>query len=154
MQTVSTIGALHEGHLSLIRQAVAETDFVVVTIFVNPTQFGPDEDFEKYPRVLKLDLDLCRREGAALVFHPGVEEMYVENPQVTVSVGDLATRWEGEARPDHFGGVATVVTKLFNIVQPDAAFFGAKDFQQQAIIRALVQDLNQPVDIVTCPTVR
>lgn len=151
---VPTMGALHAGHVSLIEAAVAQTDFVVVTIFVNPTQFGPQEDFQKYPRPLAKDLELCQQAGAALVFHPEVAEIYGPAPEVKVTVGELANCWEGASRPGHFDGVATVVTKLFNIVQPDSAFFGAKDYQQQAIIKALCRDLNLPVKIITCPTVR
>ncbi|MFN3161022.1 MAG: pantoate--beta-alanine ligase [Rubinisphaera brasiliensis] len=151
---VPTMGALHEGHLSLIRAAREQSDFVVATIFVNPTQFAPHEDFSKYPRPLERDLDLCKQSGADLVFHPEPEEMYGSHNDVTVHVGELSTRWEGASRPDHFDGVATVVTKLFNIVQPDKAFFGAKDYQQQCIIKAMCRDLNLPVEVVTCPTIR
>lgn len=151
---VPTMGALHTGHLSLIEQAREQSDFVVVTIFVNPTQFGPHEDFQKYPRPLEKDLELCRQAGANLVFHPEVQTIYGDRPQVRVCVGELANRWEGACRPGHFDGVATIVTKLFNIVQPDKAFFGAKDYQQQAIIKAMCRDLDQPVEIVTCPTIR
>lgn len=151
---VPTMGALHTGHLSLIERARAETDFVVVTLFVNPTQFGPHEDFAKYPRPLENDLRLCQSAGADLVFCPEVAEIYGADPQVSVRVGDLATCWEGSSRPGHFDGVATIVLKLFNIIQPDRAFFGAKDYQQQVIIKAMCGDLNLPVEIVTCPTVR
>lgn len=151
---VPTMGALHTGHLSLIERARAETDFVVVTLFVNPTQFGPHEDFAKYPRPLENDLRLCQSAGADLVFCPAVAEIYGADPQVSVRVGDLATCWEGSSRPGHFDGVATIVLKLFNIIQPDRAFFGAKDYQQQVIIKAMCGDLNLPVEIVTCPTVR
>ncbi|MCA8983768.1 MAG: pantoate--beta-alanine ligase [Planctomycetaceae bacterium] len=151
---VPTMGALHTGHLSLIERARAETDFVVVTLFVNPTQFGPHEDFAKYPRPLENDLRLCQSAGADLVFCPEVAEIYGADPQVSVRVGDLATCWEGSSRPGHFDGVATIVLKLFNIIQPDRAFFGAKDYQQQVIIKVMCGDLNLPVEIVTCPTVR
>ncbi|MCG6156869.1 pantoate--beta-alanine ligase [Rubinisphaera margarita] len=151
---VPTMGALHAGHVSLIEAARRECDFVVVTIFVNPTQFAPHEDLEKYPRPFKNDLEKCEAAGADLVFHPSVDEMYPVERQVNLHVGDLASRWEGTSRPDHFDGVATVVLKLFNITLPDKAFFGAKDFQQQAIIRCLCRDLDVPVEIVTCPTVR
>lgn len=151
---VPTMGALHAGHLSLIERARAETDFVVVTLFVNPTQFGPHEDFAKYPRPFENDLHLCQSAGADLVFCPEVAEIYGTDPQVSVRVGNLATCWEGSSRPGHFDGVATVVLKLFNIIQPERAFFGAKDYQQQVIIKAMCGDLNLPVEIVTCPTVR
>jgi len=153
---VPTMGALHEGHLSLIHAAREQSDFVVATIFVNPTQFGPNEDFSKYPRPIERDLALCQEAGTDLAFHPEPAEMYGENPHsdVTVHVGPLSEVWEGASRPNHFDGVATVVTKLFNIVQPDKAFFGAKDYQQQCIIKALCRDLNLPVEIVTCPTIR
>ncbi len=151
---VPTMGALHAGHVSLIETAVSETDFVVVTIFVNPTQFGPGEDFGSYPRNLEKDLAICERAGVDFVFHPREDEMYNEKPQIHLKVGELAERWEGDSRPGHFDGVATVVAKLFNIVQPDVAFFGQKDYQQLAIIRALCRDLNFPVEITGCPTVR
>ncbi|HCS53020.1 pantoate--beta-alanine ligase [Rubinisphaera sp.] len=151
---VPTMGALHEGHLSLIKAAVEQSDYVVVTIFVNPTQFAPHEDLSKYPRPLERDLKLCTEAGASLVFHPSAEEMYGQETQISVSVGSLADCWEGASRPGHFDGVATVVTKLFNVVQPDLAFFGAKDYQQQSIIRAMCRDLDFPVKIVTCPTIR
>ena len=148
------MGALHEGHLSLIKAAVEQSDYVVVTIFVNPTQFAPHEDLSKYPRPLERDLKLCTEAGASLVFHPSAEEMYGQETQISVSVGSLADCWVGASRPGHFDGVATVVTKLFNVVQPDLAFFGAKDYQQQSIIRAMCRDLDFPVKIVTCPTIR
>lgn len=151
---VPTMGALHEGHLSLIEAAVEQSDFVVVTIFVNPTQFAPHEDLSKYPRPLEWDLKLCEEAGASLVFNPSAEEMYGKDSQISVTVGSLADCWEGASRPGHFDGVATVVTKLFNVVQPDLAFFGAKDYQQQSIIRAMCRDLDIPVKIVTCPTIR
>ncbi len=151
---VPTMGALHAGHVSLIEAARRECDFVVVTIFVNPTQFAPHEDLAKYPRPLEKDLEKCEAAGADLVFHPSVDEMYPVERQVNLHVGELASRWEGSSRPTHFDGVATVVLKLFNITLPDKAFFGAKDFQQQAIIRCLCRDLDVPVEIVTCPTVR
>ena len=151
---VPTMGALHAGHLSLIERASQETDFVVVTIFVNPTQFAPHEDFNKYPRPLERDLELCESGGAALVFHPDVSAMHGKQPQITLRVGELASHWEGASRPEHFHGVATVVAKLFNLVQPDRAFFGQKDYQQLAVIRALTTDLNFPIEIVGCPTIR
>lgn len=151
---VPTMGALHEGHISLIKAAVEQSDYVVVTIFVNPTQFAPHEDLSKYPRPFERDLELCRQAGASLVFNPSAEEMYAKDSQISVTVGSLADCWEGASRPGHFDGVATVVTKLFNVVQPDLAFFGAKDYQQQSIIRAMCRDLDIPVKIVTCPTIR
>ncbi len=151
---VPTMGALHEGHLSLIRAARRDCDYVVVTIFVNPTQFGPNEDFEKYPRPFDADLQACQREGVDLVFHPSVEEMYPPGAQTFVEVEGLSATLEGACRPGHFRGVATVVVKLFNAVQPDVAYFGLKDFQQQLLIRQMCRDLLIPVEIRTCPTVR
>ncbi len=151
---VPTMGALHAGHKSLIERAAQEADFVVVTIFVNPTQFGPDEDFGSYPRTLEEDLEICVQAGADFVFHPSNGVIYEENRQVQLCVGELARRWEGESRPGHFDGVATIVAKLFNIVLPDIAIFGQKDYQQLAIIKSLCRDLNFPVEIIGCPTVR
>lgn len=134
---VPTMGALHDGHLSLVRAACARTDVVVVSVFVNPTQFAPGEDFERYPRRLDEDLALLHAEGAGYAFIPSVEAMYGAEPQVTVDPGPLAQRWEGEVRPGHFTGVATVVTKLLNIVRPDLAFFGEKDYRQLRSSRGL-----------------
>ncbi|HEY8395043.1 MAG TPA: pantoate--beta-alanine ligase [Thermaerobacter sp.] len=152
---VPTMGYLHEGHLSLIRRARAECDAVVVSVFVNPLQFGPGEDYERYPRDLERDCRLAAEAGADLLFHPDAREMYPEGePQVFVDVGDLASRWEGAVRPGHFRGVVTVVTKLFHIVQPDRAYFGQKDAQQAVIIRRMAADLNFPLEVVVCPTVR
>ncbi|GAB4276739.1 MAG: pantoate--beta-alanine ligase [Coriobacteriia bacterium] len=151
---VPTMGALHEGHLSLVRAARSRCGFVVVSIFVNPTQFGPDEDFESYPRDIVRDMELLEAEGVNTVFTPSTSEMYPEGAAVMVEPGPLASRWCGEARPGHFRGVATVVAKLFNIVQPDIAFFGEKDYQQLQVIKALVRDLAYPVRIEGCPTVR
>ena len=151
---VPTMGALHAGHLSLIEKAARHSDFVVVTIFVNPTQFGPDEDYDSYPRTLENDLQLCEQAGANFVFHPQNETIYSDNPQLKLCVGELARRWEGDSRPGHFDGVATIVAKLFNIVQPDVAMFGQKDYQQLAIIKALCRDLNFPIEIVGCPIIR
>ena len=151
---VPTMGALHAGHVSLIERARKECDFVVGTIFVNPTQFGPNEDFSKYPRTLESDLEMCRQAGADLVFTPQTSSMYSPLAQSIVRVDRLASVLEGAHRPGHFDGVSTVVTKLFNITEPDRAFFGQKDFQQQLIIRQMVEDLNQPVEIVTCPIIR
>ena len=151
---VPTMGALHQGHVSLIERARKECDFVVGTIFVNPTQFGPNEDFSKYPRTLEADLEMCRKAGADLVFTPQTGAMYSADAQTTVRVTQLASVLEGAHRPGHFDGVSTVVTKLFNIAQPDKAYFGQKDYQQQLIIRRMVEDLDQPVEIVTCPIIR
>ena len=151
---VPTMGALHEGHRSLIRAARLRCDALAVSIFVNPTQFGPQEDLAKYPRPLSRDRALCSKEGVDLCFEPTVEAMYPSGFQTTVTVPTVARRWEGEARPHHFSGVATVVTKLFGMVRPHLAFFGQKDFQQSVLVRQLVKDLNLGVDIVVRPTVR
>ena len=151
---VPTMGALHEGHLSLVRAARTRYDVVVASIFVNPTQFGPGEDFERYPRRIEADSELLAGAGAKLVWTPRVAEMYAADAQVTVDPGPLATRWEGEIRPGHFSGVATIVTKLLSVVRPDAAFFGEKDYQQLAIVRRLACDLDLGVEIVGCPIVR
>ena len=151
---VPTMGALHAGHASLIRAARAQSGFVVVSIFVNPTQFGPGEDFSRYPRTLEADLDVCRREGVDLVFAPAAETMYPADFHTYVEVHDLQDVLCGPSRPGHFRGVATVVCKLFNIVQPDVAYFGQKDFQQARIIQQLVGDLNLPLEVRICPTIR
>src|SRR5579875_3068153 len=151
---VPTMGALHAGHLSLIESARAETGFVVVSIFVNPMQFGPHEDFHRYPRPLERDLELCSRAGVDLVFHPQPEIMYPPGYRTFVEVTDLQEVLCGASRPGHFRGVATVVLKLFNLVQPDRAYFGQKDAQQVRIIQQMVRDLNVPVEIRVCPTVR
>lgn len=151
---VPTMGALHDGHLSLVRAARERADYVIVSVFVNPTQFGPGEDFAAYPRDLDRDLDLLGAEGADLVFTPTPEVMYSADAQVSVDPGPLGDVLEGTARPGHFTGVCTVVTKLFAIAQPDLAFFGEKDFQQLAIVRRMVRDLDVPVKVVACPTVR
>jgi pantoate--beta-alanine ligase len=151
---VPTMGALHEGHLSLIEAARSTCDVVVLSIFVNPLQFGPKEDFASYPRTTKHDLAAAHAAGVDIVFLPEVEEMYGDDPAVRVSVGALGTVLEGASRPGHFEGVATVVAKLFNLVQPDAAFFGQKDAQQVAVIRALIHDLSYGIDLVVCPTRR
>jgi pantoate--beta-alanine ligase len=148
------MGALHEGHLSLVRAACARTDFVVVSIFVNPTQFGPHEDFAAYPRRIEADLEMLSAEGVDIAFTPTAETMYAEGPRVSVDAGGLAARWEGEVRPGHFDGVATVVCKLLNIVRADLAFFGEKDFQQLQVVRRLAEDFDLGVGIVGCPTVR
>ena len=151
---VPTMGALHDGHFSLIRQAKGQCDTVVVSIFVNPTQFGPGEDFDRYPRHLEKDLEALRAYKVDAAFAPSAAEMYPESFQTYVELGPLAGSLEGACRPGHFRGVATVVTKLFNIVSPDLAYFGQKDFQQALMIRQLVLDLNLGVRIVICPTVR
>lgn len=151
---VPTMGALHEGHLALVRRGKELADEVWASVFVNPTQFGPGEDFERYPRNLERDVELLTREGAALVFAPSVKEMYPRPPEVHISLPNLSRHLCGAHRPGHFAGVALVVAKLFNIVQPEVALFGAKDFQQAVIIRRLVEDLNVPVRIEVVPTVR
>ncbi|HEX5272262.1 MAG TPA: pantoate--beta-alanine ligase, partial [Gemmataceae bacterium] len=151
---VPTMGALHEGHASLIRAARRDTGFVVVSIFVNPTQFGPREDLSRYPRPLQHDLDLCAREGADLVFRPEPATVYPPGFRTYVEVTGLQDVLEGASRPGHFRGVATVVLKLFNIVRPDVAFFGQKDGQQALIVRQMIADLNVPVEVRVCPTVR
>jgi pantoate--beta-alanine ligase len=151
---VPTMGYLHAGHLSLVRRARAENYRVAVSIFINPTQFGPNEDLAKYPRDLERDLDLLRREGVDLVLVPGVEEMYPARFQTYVTVEEVTQGLEGAARPGHFRGVATVVCKLFNIFQADRAYFGQKDAQQVAAIKQMVRDLAMPVEIVVGETVR
>jgi pantoate--beta-alanine ligase len=151
---VPTMGALHEGHAELIRAARAAADFVVVSIFVNPTQFGPKEDFAKYPRTLETDQKLSTDAGADLIFAPTIEEIYPERSVTFVEVKELDAVLEGMSRPGHFRGVCTVVLKLLNIVQPDKAHFGSKDFQQARIIRQMTRDLNVPVVIKVEPTVR
>lgn len=151
---VPTMGALHEGHRALIRDARLRCDALVVSIFVNPTQFGPREDLAKYPRPISQDRAICRQEGVDVCFEPTAEAMYPAGFQTTVTVPEVARRWEGEARPHHFAGVATVVTKLFGIVRPHQALFGQKDFQQSVLVQRLVNDLNLGVEIVIRPTVR
>ena len=151
---VPTMGALHAGHLSLVHAACERCDIVAASIFVNPTQFGPGEDFERYPRRVEGDIEMLAAEGVELVFTPSVEEMYGRGALVTVDPGPLASRWESEARPGHFAGVVTVVTKLFSIVRPDLAFFGEKDYQQLAVIKRLALDLDLGVGVVGCPIVR
>lgn len=152
---VPTMGFLHEGHLSLVRAARRDNDSVAVSIFVNPTQFGPNEDFERYPRDQERDLALLRAEGVDIVFAPSPEEMYPPGFDDWVEVrGPLAERLEGAARPGHFRGVATVVARLFRIIEPDRAYFGEKDAQQSRVIRRMVRELGLPVEIVGLPTVR
>lgn len=151
---VPTMGFLHEGHRSLMRLARTECDAVAVTIFVNPTQFGPNEDFSRYPRDEARDLEACAAEGVDLVLAPSVEEIYPEGACTTVSVGPLSRVLEGAARPGHFDGVATVVSKLFTIAGPCRGYFGQKDAQQLMVIRRLARDLLFPVEVVGCPIVR
>ena len=151
---VPTMGALHEGHASLIERAVREHDLAVVSIFVNPTQFGPHEDFSAYPRDESADLEICARLGTAMVFAPSVEEIYPPGDATRVQPGPIAEPLEGAARPGHFIGVATVLTKLFSIVRPDAAYFGQKDFQQLRVVQTLSRDLRLGVRVVGCPIVR
>ena len=151
---VPTKGALHEGHLSLVHRARAVADVVVLSIFVNPLQFGPGEDLERYPRDERRDLELAAEAGVDFVFLPSVDEMYGRDADTTVSVGSLGEVVEGAARPGHFDGVATVVVKLFNIVQPTYALFGQKDAQQVAVIKKVVADLSLAVEVVVCPTFR
>jgi pantoate--beta-alanine ligase len=151
---VPTMGYLHEGHLSLVRAARQECASVAVSIFVNPTQFGPQEDLDTYPRDLDRDLKLLRSEGVDLVWTPSREEMYPPGYQTWVTVEDLTLPLEGKARPGHFRGVTTIVSKLFIAVQPEKAYFGQKDAQQALVIRQMVRDLNFPIEIKICPTVR
>jgi pantoate--beta-alanine ligase len=151
---VPTMGALHEGHLSLVRIARDHADVVVVSIFVNPTQFGPTEDVQRYPRPFTQDVALCAQAGVDILFHPSAEEMYAADASVHVEETVLSAVLCGARRPGHFCGVATVVAKLFNIVQPHTAVFGQKDFQQVRVVQRLVQDLNFPVDIIVAPIVR
>jgi pantoate--beta-alanine ligase len=151
---VPTMGALHEGHVSLVRAAKNSCDFVAVSIFVNPTQFAPNEDLAKYPRTLKNDRELLANEKVDLLFAPSAEEIYPPDAVTWVTVDELSDKLDGRSRPGHFRGVATVVAKLFHIVEPDAAFFGQKDAAQLAIIRRMVRDLNLAVKIVACPIVR
>ena len=151
---VPTMGYLHEGHLSLVSRAKAENQHAVVTIFVNPTQFGPNEDLSKYPRDLERDLDLLRPLGVDVVWTPTAEVMYPPGYQTWVEVEALTSPLEGAMRPGHFRGVTTVVAKLFNVTQPTKAYFGQKDAQQAAVIRRMVIDLNFPLEMVICPTTR
>ena len=151
---VPTMGALHDGHRALMTQASHYNGISVASIFVNPTQFGPDEDLAKYPRTWEADLQLCADEGIDVVFAPTVDQMYGDSTESTLSAGPLGTRLEGAQRPGHFDGVVTVVAKLFDLVHPDRAIFGQKDAQQVAVIRAMVRDLELPVEIEAFPTVR
>ncbi len=151
---VPTMGYLHEGHLSLVRQARTENHSVVVSIFVNPTQFGPSEDYERYPRDAERDFELLEKERTDVIFMPQAAEMYPPRFDTWVNVGAITERLEGESRPEHFRGVTTVVAKLFNIVQPNNAYFGQKDAQQVLVLKKMVADLNMNLKIVTLPTVR
>jgi pantoate--beta-alanine ligase len=151
---VPTMGYLHAGHLSLVKRAKAETDHVAVSIFVNPTQFGPNEDLAAYPRDLDRDLELLKPLGVDLVFNPTPDVMYPLNYQTYVTVEEVTKYLEGASRPTHFRGVATVVAKLFNIVGAERAYFGQKDAQQTIVIKRMVSDLNMPIDIIICPTIR
>ncbi|SPL69249.1 pantoate--beta-alanine ligase [Acinetobacter stercoris] len=152
---VPTMGNLHEGHLNLVREARKLCDVVVVSIFVNPIQFGPNEDFDNYPRTLEQDSHLLAEVGCDIVFAPSVEQMYGHQPRLTnISVAEITNDLCGLQRPGHFDGVAVVVTKLFNIVQPNYAFFGQKDYQQLAVIKQLVRDLNMPIDVIGVPITR
>ena len=151
---VPTMGFLHEGHLSLMRSARQTCDVVVVSIFVNPTQFGPNEDFDRYPRDIEGDRKKCGSSGADILFIPNALEMYPEKPMVFVSVEGISDILEGASRPGHFRGVATVVAKLFHIVKPDKAFFGQKDFQQCVVITRMVKGLNLDTEVIVLPTVR
>lgn len=151
---VPTMGFLHEGHKSLIDRAVKENDRVVVSVFVNPTQFGPNEDFESYPRDMEKDSALCEAAGASVIFHPESSEMYPQGHSTYVDMNTLTGGLCGKSRPIHFRGVCTVVAKLFNIVTPNRAYFGQKDAQQLAVIRHMVRDLNFGIEIVGCPIIR
>lgn len=151
---VPTMGALHAGHLSLVEECRKHVDYVLLTIFVNPTQFGEGEDLDKYPRPIEDDLAASRAAGVDAVFLPEIDSLYPEGFDSWVEIGAMSTILEGECRPSHFRGVTTIVAKLFNIVLPDVACFGAKDYQQQTIIRKMVRDLDFPIEIAICPTIR
>ena len=151
---VPTMGALHEGHLSLIRRSVMDTDVTVVSVFVNPTQFAPQEDFEAYPRLLREDAIAAESAGAHLIFAPTADGMYAPDASTSIGVAGLTDGLCGKYRPGHFSGVTTVVTKLFNIIQPDRAYFGLKDYQQYVVVKRMARDLNLPVEVVGVPTVR
>lgn len=151
---VPTMGAFHEGHLSLIRKSVKENNVTIVSIFVNPAQFGPHEDFAKYPRAFKKDCNLAEKAGVDIIFHPSVSMMYPDSFQTYITPGKIAAKLEGAARPGHMRGVATVCVKLFNIIRPHRAYFGQKDAQQLAMIKRVVADLNLDLKIIACPIVR
>ena len=151
---VPTMGYLHEGHRRLIRESKIQNDITVVSIYVNPLQFGQGEDYERYPRDLERDISICAEEGVDVVFAPSDEDMYPEKPLINIEIKGLTDILEGKFRPGHFNGVCTVVLKLFNIIQPDRAYFGEKDYQQLKVVQRLVEDLSLPVEIVPVPTVR
>jgi pantoate--beta-alanine ligase len=151
---VPTMGALHDGHISLMRSAREENDELIVSIYLNPTQFDNNDDFDKYPRQLNKDIEIIRKENADVVFAPCTEEMYPDGFCTNVRQEKITDFLCGKLRPGHFNGVTTIVTKLFNIIQPDRAYFGQKDYQQSAVIKRLVADLNMDIDIKVCPTVR
>ena len=151
---VPTMGALHEGHLSLVRRSKEENDITVASIFVNPAQFGPAEDFHKYPRAIEGDSEKLRKEGVDILFMPDISHIYPEGYLTYIEVGKISDKLCGAFRPGHFRGVATIVAKLLNIVKPDRAYFGQKDYQQTIVIRQMVKDLDMDIDIVTCPTKR
>ncbi len=151
---VPTMGYLHDGHLALVKKAVSNNDIVVISIFVNPTQFGPDEDYDQYPRDLKKDSQLAQKEGVDYIFAPDVKEMYPQDYKTFVQVKEITNKLCGASRKGHFRGVTTVVSKLFNIVQPDRAYFGQKDYQQYVVIKRMVADLNFPVKIKKVPIIR
>jgi pantoate--beta-alanine ligase len=151
---VPTMGALHEGHISLVDRAKSEASFTVMSIFVNPLQFAPTEDLAKYPRPVEQDERMAREAAVDVLFRPSSEEMYPGEREITVTSGEIGSAWEGSSRPGHFDGVLTVVAKLFNIVQPDVAVFGRKDLQQGALVRAMVRDLDMPIRMVIAPIVR
>jgi pantoate--beta-alanine ligase len=151
---VPTMGALHAGHLNLVRQALEENEQVIVSIFVNPAQFGPNEDFDKYPRTPENDLEKLKDLGKVIVLMPSKEEVYFEQPYFSISCGSLGTVLCGKTRPDHFNGVCLIVNKLFNLIGPCNAYFGRKDFQQTVILYRMVKELNLPVNLIVCPTVR
>ncbi len=152
---VPTMGALHDGHLSLMRQARDHAPYVAVSIFVNPTQFGPNEDFLRYPRPIEQDLALCQQAGVDAVFHPAVQQIYPPSePRIAIDLPTLTGRLEGAHRPGHFAGVCAVVTKLFNIVRPDVALFGVKDYQQFAVLSGMVKAMSLPIEMIGCLTVR
>ena len=151
---VPTMGALHDGHMAIVRASLMENDITVVSIFVNPTQFGPGEDLDKYPRDLDGDISKLREAGVDILFMPSASDMYGEGASTFVDVGPMAVKLCGAFRPAHFRGVATVVTKLFNIVTPARAYFGQKDYQQLLVIRKIARELDMPVDVVMCPTIR
>lgn len=151
---VPTMGYLHDGHLSLVKRAIAENDHVIVTIFVNPSQFGPNEDLAKYPRDIPADLEKIEKAGDSLVWMPSADEIYPDDFQTWVNVEKLTLPLEGEIRPGHFKGVTTIVAKLFNVTQPTRAYFGQKDIQQVTVINQMVKDLNYPLQVIVCPTVR